>query len=234
MRQLILTSLLAAGTFSSIAHANSNNDINYNIVSVQAEASRDVVNDEMLAVLFIEKSNKQPAVLANEINQLMNQATQLAKKYPQVKIKTDSQNTYPVYDNDNRKLKEWRSRANIRLESSDFKATSQLISELQQNFQTESINFNVSDAQRTKVENELMVEASKGFQQRAQTLSQAWNKSGYNLVNLNINTRNSYPQPVMMLAKSARFAEADAGAPQNMEAGESKITVSANGSIQFK
>jgi len=111
MRQLILTSLLAAGTFSSIAHANSNNDINYNIVSVQAEASRDVVNDEMLAVLFIEKSNKQPAVLANEINQLMNQATQLAKKYPQVKIKTDSQNTYPVYDNDNRKLKEWRSRA---------------------------------------------------------------------------------------------------------------------------
>lgn len=190
MRQLILSSLLVAGTFSSISHANSTNDINYNLVSIQAEATRDVVNDEMLAVLFVEKSNKQPAALANEINQLMNQATQLAKKYPQVKIKTDSQNTYPIYDNDNRKLKEWRSRANIRLESTDFKATSQLISELQQNFQTESINFNVSDAQRNKIESELMVEASKNFQQRAQTLSQAWSKSGYNLVNLNINTRD--------------------------------------------
>ncbi|EPF75914.1 SIMPL domain-containing protein [Acinetobacter rudis] len=235
MRQLILSSLLVAGTFSSISHANSTNDINYNIVSVQAEATRDVVNDEMLAVLFIEKSNKQPAVLANEINQLMNQATQLAKKYPQVKIKTDSQNTYPIYDNDNRKLKEWRSRANIRLESTDFKATSQLISELQQNFQTESINFTVSDVQRNKVESELMVEASKNFQQRAQTLSQAWNKAGYNLVNLNINTRNSnYPQPMMMRAAAGKFSESDSIAQQNVEAGESKITVSANGSIQFK
>jgi predicted secreted protein len=43
-----------------------------------------------------------------------------------------------------------------------------LISELQQSFQTQSINFSVSDEQRKKVENELMIEASKNFQQRAQ------------------------------------------------------------------
>lgn len=238
MRQITLSTLSAlfiAGTLSSVTHANSNNnDLNYNMVSIQAEASRKVVNDEMIAVLYVEKSNKQPAVLASDISQLMNQATALAKKYPQVKVKTDSQNTYPVYDNDNRKLKEWRSRASVRLESTDFKAASQLISELQQNFQTESINFNVSDAQRNKVENELMVEASKNFQQRAQLLSQAWNKGSYNLVNLNINTRNNYPQPVMMRSAMAKFSEADAVPPQNVEAGESTITVNANGSIQFK
>ncbi len=79
-----------------------------------------------------------------------------------------------------------------------------------------------------------MVEASKSFQQRAQMLTQAWNKSQYTLVNLNLNTNNYFPQPVMR-ASMAKFALAEAAAPaQDMAAGESKITVNANGSIQFK
>ena len=79
-----------------------------------------------------------------------------------------------------------------------------------------------------------MVEASKNFQQRALTLSQAWNKSGYNLVNLNLNTNNSYPQPIMMRASMAKFSGAEAADAQDVAAGESKITVNANGTIQLK
>lgn len=226
----LATVLLVSGA-STLSMAD--DAIKYNILNFQAEATRQVSNDEMHAVLFIEKSNKQPAELSSQITQLMNQAMGIAKKYPQVKVETGSQTTYPVYDNDSSKLKEWRGRAEINLESTDFKAASQLVSELQQSFQTQSINFTVSDAQRKKVENELMTEASKSFQQRAQILSQAWNKSSYNLVSLNFNTSNNYPQPVMMRASMAKFAD---GAPesQNVAAGESKITVNANGSIQLK
>ncbi|HCM31494.1 MAG TPA: hypothetical protein DIC32_08045, partial [Acinetobacter radioresistens] len=149
------------------------------------------------------------------------------------KVETGSQTTYPVYDNDSRKLKEWRGRAEIQLEGTDFRMTSQLISELQQQFQTESINFTVSDAQRKKVENELMVEASKNFQQRAQLLSQAWNKGSYNLVSLNLNTNNYFPQPLMR-SSMAKFATAEAAPVQDVAAGESKVTVNANGTIQFR
>lgn len=81
----------------------------------------------------------------------MNQAIATSRKYPQVKVETGAQSTYPIYDNDSNKLKEWRGRAEIRLESKDFKATSQLINELQQSFQTQSINFSVSDEQRKKL-----------------------------------------------------------------------------------
>jgi len=234
MRYLTLSTFVLASAFSATAFAQQNEQLNYNIINVQAEAARKVSNDEMHAVLYIEKSNKQPAELASQITQLMNQAMALAKKYPQVKVETGSQTTYPIYDNENRKLKEWRGRAEIQIESTDFKAASQLIGELQQNFQTQSINFSVSDAQRKKVENELMVEASKNFQQRAQMLSQAWNKSGYNLINLNLNTSNQYPQPIMMRASMAKFSGAEAVAAQDVAAGESKITVNANGAIQFK
>lgn len=234
MRYLALTTLLLGTTLSTMTMAADNDPLNYNIVNVQADATRQVSNDEMHAVLFIEKTNKQPAELSAQITQLMNQAIAISKKYPQVKVETGSQTTYPVYDNDNQKLKDWRGRAEIQIESKDFKAASQLINELQNSFQTQSINFTVSDEQRKKVENELMVEASKNFQQRAQILTQAWNKSSYNLVNININTSNSYPQPIYTArASMAKFEAADAGG-QNMAAGESKITVNANGSIQFK
>ncbi|MEK7740144.1 MAG: SIMPL domain-containing protein, partial [Pseudomonadota bacterium] len=185
MRYLALTTLLLGTTLSTMTMAAENDPLNYNIVNVQADATRQVSNDEMHAVLFIEKNNKQPAELSSQITQLMNQAISISKKYPQVKVETGSQTTYPVYDNDNQKLKEWRGRAEIQIESKDFKAASQLINELQTSFQTQSINFTVSDEQRKKVENELMVEASKNFQQRAQILTQAWNKSSYNLVNIN-------------------------------------------------
>ncbi|MGC3819151.1 SIMPL domain-containing protein [Acinetobacter sp. G11] len=234
MRYLTLPSLVFASLLSTAAFAQQAEPLNYNLVNVQAEATRQISNDEMHAVLYIERSKKQPAELSALITQLMNQAIAASKKYPQVKVETGTQSTYPVYDNDIQKLKEWRGRAEIRLESTDFKAVSQLISELQQDFQTQSIEFTVSDAKRKKVENELMVEASKNFQQRAQMLTSAWNKSSYNLVNLNLNTNNYYPQPVMMRANMAKFAGAEAADAQNVAAGESKITVNANGSIQFK
>ncbi|MDN5513379.1 MULTISPECIES: SIMPL domain-containing protein [unclassified Acinetobacter] len=234
MRYLTLSSLVLTSLLSTATFAQPTEQLNYNLVNVQAEATRQISNDEMHAVLYIERSKKQPAELSALITQLMNQAIAASKKYPQVKVETGAQSTYPVYDNDSQKLKEWRGRAEIRLESTDFKAVSQLISELQQNFQTQSIEFTVSDTKRKNVENELMVEASKNFQQRAQMLTSAWNKSGYQLVNLNLNTNNYYPQPVMMRANMAKFAGAEAADAQNVAAGESKITVNANGSIQFK
>ena len=39
----------------------------------------------------------------------MNQALATSRKYPQVKVETGAQSTYPIYDNDSNKLKEWRS-----------------------------------------------------------------------------------------------------------------------------
>jgi predicted secreted protein len=234
MRYLSTPIVVLVCAFSTSIFAQQNDALNYNIVNIQAEAARQVSNDEMHAILYIEKSNKQPAELASQMTQLMNQTMRLAKKYPQVKVETGAQTTYPIYDNDSRKLKEWRGRAEVQLESTDFKAASQLISELQQNFQTQSINFTVSDTQRKKVENELMIEASKNFQQRAQMLSQTWNKPGYYLVNLNLNTSNNYPQPIMMRASMAKFSGAEAADAQDVAAGESKITVNANGTIQFK
>ena len=73
MRTLALASMMLGAALSSSAFAQDSNQLNYNIVNIQADASRQVANDEMRAVLYIEKSNKQPAELSNQINQFMNQ-----------------------------------------------------------------------------------------------------------------------------------------------------------------
>ena len=86
MRTLALASMMLGAALSSSAFAQDSNQLNYNIVNIQADASRQVANDQMQAVLYIEKSHKQPAELSNQINQLMNQAQALSRKYPQVKV----------------------------------------------------------------------------------------------------------------------------------------------------
>ena len=58
MRLLALPALLVASLLSVSAFAQEKETLNYNLINVQAEATRQVSNDEMHAVLYIEKSNK--------------------------------------------------------------------------------------------------------------------------------------------------------------------------------
>lgn len=213
----------------TLAHA----DNDRRIINLQAEAVREVANDEMQAVLYTELNEKDAAVLANRINTVINQALATAKQYPKVEVKTGNQNTYPVY-NDKRQLVNWRGRAEVVLNSQDFKQTSELIAKLQNHLQLQDISFDVSDTQRKKVEDELYVEASRAFQQRAQLLTAPWNATKYELVNLQLNSSGGYrPMPMYAKAATVSLQSADMES-QNIEAGNSEIKVIANGSIQLQ
>ncbi|MFB2539179.1 SIMPL domain-containing protein [Acinetobacter sp. c3-l95] len=230
MNKLSISSFALATTmlFTGVAHA----DDNKRIVQLQAEVSRQIANDEMQAVLYTELNEKDASTLANRINQILNQSIAVAKQYPQVQIRTGSQNTYPIY-NDKRQLTNWRGRAEIVLSGANFKANSELIAKLQQNLQLQDINFSVSKAQREKVENELYVEASKAFQKRAQLLLAPWNAQRYELVNLQFSSDNNYyPRPMAMMA-GAEMKQHDIQS-QNIEAGNSEVKVVASGSVQLQ
>lgn len=203
----------------------------YRLIQLQADATREVANNQMEAVLFTELNSSSPTSLSQDITRTLNDAMRQAAKYPQVKVSTGAQSTYPVYDEKN-KLKGWRARAQIELKSTDFKATSDLITALQDKMQVQSINFSVSDAERKRVENELMVEASQAFQQRAQLLQQSWQASGYELVNLDLNAMNN-ERPPIMYAMKARDASA-AMESQNVQGGNSQMRVNASGSVQLR
>lgn len=230
-RLATLTTALAALGLSLSAHAEPARE--HHLISLQSEAVREVKNDQMQATLFTERNHADPTILAQTINQTLNEALTLAKRYPSVQVSTGSQNTYPLYD-DKQRATGWRSRAEVQLKSTDFKAASELIALLQTKMQVESVRFNVSPEQRTQVENELMTEVTRAFRQRADILRSAWNANAYELVNVDINTSSDNP-PVYPMYRMAMAKDA-AGAPesQQVEGGNSKVRVSANGTIQLK
>ena len=204
------------------------------MVNLQTEVSREVQNDEMRATLYTEQSNKNPTTLANQISQSINSAMTAAKRYPNVSVKSTGQSTYPIYDDKNR-LTTWRSRSEIELKSTDFRAMSELMAQLQEQLQLGGVSFSVSTQQRKTVENELLTELTQAFKQRATILQTAWGSSGYEMVNLTINTENQqhYPPAVMMARGSADMMEQKV-ATQSVEAGNSRIQISANGTVQLK
>ncbi len=225
---VLLSSLLG---ISYSASAETDQKPQYRLIQLQADATREVTNNQMEAVLFTELNSNSPAELSQNITKVLNEAMRQAAKYPQVKVSTGAQSTYPVYDDKN-KLKSWRSRAQIELKSIDFKATSDLIAALQNNMQVQSINFSVSDTERKRVENELMVEASQAFQQRARLLQQSWQATSYELVSLDLNAVSN-ERPPIMYAMKARGA-ADAMESQNVQGGNSELRVNASGSVQLR
>lgn len=203
------------------------------VVHLQATASKLVSNDEMSASLYIEEQQTNPTVLAKNLANAMNAALATAKKYPDIKVSTGAQHTYPVYDK-NQKIRAWQGRAQIDLNSQNFEQTGKLIAELQENLKLGNVSFQTSEATREMVENELMVAASKKFQERAQALLGVWGASSYELVELNLNTSGSY-QPPMMYARAESMSLKSADIPeQNYAGGESNISVTASGRVQLK
>lgn len=223
----VLTGLFALSTHNP-ALAESKN----RIIQFQTEVSQKVENDEMQATLYTELTNKNADVLAKEINQIINKNINIVKKYPQIQIRTGNQHTYPVY-NDKNQISHWRSRTEISLSSSDFKVTSEVIAKLQQDLKLSNISFNVSKAQRERIEQQLYLDVSQKFQSRAEALLKVWNAQRYELVNLQLSdSENRFHAPVAMMASASMRKSADIE-PQNYEAGESEVSVTATGSIQL-
>lgn len=219
---LLLTAIMSS------AHAE---PTGYDQLSFQTEVKEEIANDEVRASLYKKSQANDAKTLATTLNTSINKALAIAKRYPTVTVSTGQQSTYPRYDK-NDKIIGWTGQANIDLKSTDFAATSQLIADLQETLVMNNLNFGVSEIKKDALEQKLMTEASRAFQQQAKNLTRAWDARGYRVVTVNLNTgNNNYPRPMY---SSMRAADAESSVPsQNFESGNSTISVTANGTIEL-
>lgn len=219
---LLLTAIMSS------AHAE---PTGYDQLSFQTEVKEEIANDEVRASLYKKSQANDAKTLATTLNNSINKALAIAKRYPTVTVSTGQQSTYPRYDK-NDKIIGWTGQANIDLKSTDFAATSQLIADLQETLVMNNLNFGVSEIKKDALEQKLMTEASRAFQQQAKNLTRAWDARGYRVVTVNLNTgNNNYPRPMY---SSMRAADAESSVPsQNFESGNSTISVTANGTIEL-
>ena len=224
---------LTLGAFASLPALAEG--INYNQVSLRAEASQEVPRDLMIVTLYTEAQNSDSAKLAAEITTTMNNALNQAKQVKEVTLRQGSRNSFPIYDNKSQKITGWRERAELRLESTDFAALSKLTGELMQTLKMGDMQFTVANATRKTSEDALLKDAVNAFKARAQLATDALGGKGYKIVSLNLNS-NGYPQPYMrgaMMMKAAAPAMDSAPTPE-IEAGTSEVSMSADGVIEVQ
>ena len=203
----------------------------YDQLTFQTEVKEEVQNDEVRASLYKKAQATDSKSLATTLNTSINNAMKIAKRYPSVTVSTGQQRTYPRYDKNN-KIIGWTGQANIDLKSTDFAATSQLIADLQETLVMENLSFGVSDTKKDALEQKLMTDASRAFQQQAKNLTSAWSARGYRVVNVNLNTGSNYPRP-MYSAMSMKSDSLESVPSQSFESGNSTISVTANGTIEL-
>lgn len=206
----------------------------YNQVNLSAEARQEVANDLMLATLFVELSDKDPTRLAAAVNRKLGEGVKLVHEYPRVKITTGSQSTWPLYDKRNAG-DGWRTRAELRVESTDFEAAAKVIAQLQGNgMQMQGINFVVAPATADKAQDALIEEAIKAFNSRAAIAAKALGMRSWQVVNMNIATGQGGGRPMPVYAmKAAAMEMGDAVPAQEMSGGDTEIRVDVNGTVEL-
>ena len=231
----ILIVISTSALISCNAPTNNAQNQTYNRIDLEASAVQRVDNDEIEALLFIEKTASNPKSLTSQINPIIQAAMDKAKAYSDVKLTTASQNTNPNYNYQTQKNQSWSMRSELRLVSNDFEAAGELIGALQESgLQVASINFKVSDEQRQKVENEMITQVTEIFRQRAEVAKQSWDATDYKLVTLAINSNTNTPvQPYYGDASNAMMESTAASEPLPLAGGEQRIEMVAKGAIEL-
>lgn len=227
---LRITLLLGLIFTCAYTHAESET---YNRVNFQVEVAREVSNDLISARLSVEIQDKSPATVAQNINTVLNDALNKSRRFTEVKASSGNQNTYPVYGKNNQ-VDAWRGRAEINLESRDFRASSELIMQLQQRMQLVSLQFSIAPDTRARTENELVGEVIKAFQTRANAIGKAMGTNSYKVVSVSINSGGDQPMPLARpMMRGAVAMDAAIPAP-DFSAGNSRLTAQASGTIELQ
>ena len=239
MTSLYKSSLIVISAFALIScnaptNTAAQNQV-YNRIDLEASAVQRIDNDEMEALLFIEKTASNPKSLTQQINPVVKAAFEKAKAYPDVKLTTASQNTNPNYNYQTQKIQSWSMRSELRLISNNFEAAGELIGALQESgLQVASIDFKVSDEQRQKVENEMITQVTESFRQRAEVAKQSWGAADYKLVTLAINSNTNTPaQPYYNDGIYTSMEATSASEPAPIAGGEQRIEMVAKGVVEL-
>lgn len=225
LRILVIPILLL---LAPLVHAHDEETI-FNKVSLQAEAEREVPNDEMTVKLAAEHQGSDPSALAERVNKDMAWALELAKKASAVDAETRGYSTQPVYKDGI--ISGWRVRQELQLKSQEFAKLTELLGGLQERLQISQMGFSPAPETQRKYQNELISEAMMAFKERVSIIQQSMDDRDYRIIDVNVNTNGFGYRPMLMSADTS-VSRMERSAPA-VEGGTSQVTVTVSGSVQF-
>ena len=229
MRLTLLITVLALTAATALAQAPQQPD--FNVITLEASATADVPTDTRTVTLFVEEQGPDPGLLAARVNARLDEALARAKKEPKVEAHSGNYQTNPTYDRANQ-ITGWRIRADIVLESRDFKTVAALAGALQPALKLWSMTFSLSRGAREAAEAALLTEALGKFQEKARAIAKGLGFPGYVLGQIVVRSDGPVHAPVAFrgVAMSA-MADAPPPAPVPAEGGKNAVTVNVSGSV---
>lgn len=201
------------------------------IVNLDASASRDVENDELVTRLQVIEDGRDPAKLTDLVNQKTALVLDAVKNFQNIEAETSSYNTRPIYDNG--KIASWQVSQQLTLETSNFDEMSQFVGDISSLANIQSMQFQVSDDKAEEVKQTLLKEAIANFKNKAKLVATEFGRSGYELVNLSVDGNNFTPRPVMERAVMMSADAMGKSAPAALAGGKNEVSVTVRGSIQL-
>jgi len=216
------------------------------IINFSATEKRTMPQDLLIASLRIEVDDKNSAAtVQKKINEAMTKALDLAKKESSFKVSTGAYSVYK-YDQQiivNQKTGEakqepiWKGSQTIDIESKDSTKLLDAVGKIQEmGFAMNNLAYTLSPEVVDKVRDELMVEALKKLNAKADIVAKTLGKSKADLVDVNVDTGGPImPMYKTMMARGEMAMDAAAPmAPPVAQAGETDValTVSARALIK--
>jgi len=229
LTQILNTLLLTTGVFISAALAHEN-ETHYERINLSVSETAQVENDIMVATLYAIEEGSDAIKLAAVVNKRIRDGLNLVKKYPAIKHQTNAYSSNPVYSSN--KIKAWRVRQSLRLESKDMALMSDVLGKLQSDLALQSMQFTVSPENKNSQDEALIDRALQAFEKRALQVVKTLRRKSYKIVDMNISTSgvsgiNPQYQMRAMSLESSNSAPA-------VSAGEQSFSVTVNAHIELE
>jgi len=196
--------------------------------TLEAQAFKEVSQDTVTITLSKEVSDPSQEAVLKALSDALDPVMKEAKAEDKVQARSGDYRVWPHTD-DKGVITNWRGRAEIVLKSTDFAAASALAAKLSKRMPISGLGFSVAPETRAKHEQELLAEAAKAFQDRAQAVAAAFGYESYTVKSVNLGGVGMPYQPVPRMMAKAAMADESASVP--LEPGTEKVTVTMQGSI---
>lgn len=222
--------LAAAAVFlAGPAHAGGGADVavKYPYANLRAEAVREVARDTVRITLAAEVRDSEQSQVAANLSRSVDSVMKDLKGKEGVKVYSGNFQVWPMSDRDGR-VSDWRGRAEIILESTDFELASKLAGAVADRMPITNLDFSVAPEQRARYEAELLEEAATAFRARAQKLAKAFGYESYKIREITLGGSGAQYRPE---ARMMAMAAADAAPNVPLEGGTERISLSVEGTI---
>lgn len=194
--------------------------------TLQAQAVTQVAQDKVRITLAHEVSGKSQSAVAGDLGKAVESALGKARGNQVVTARSGSYNVWPMNDQQGR-ISNWRGRAEIILESSDFAAASELAGKLGEIMAVAQVNFYLSPQARARHEAQLLDEAASAFRDRAAALAKSFGFTDYRIREISLGGAGAqYESAPRMVAMSAGKS-----ADVPLEPGTEQVSLSISGSV---